>query len=100
VTEMRQFFDIFLLLTKIGLNLLQKNSPGVPHVEAIELIIINKDSDKSRPSQLSIDFAVQKLLVGGLEGHIDNLNKLLSVGTIMKLLQRTVKVFSLYPHIY
>ena len=98
--KLGKFLDIFLLFTKISLDLLQQNSPRISNIKAIYFFLIDKNGNKSGSCQFGVDLTIKKLLIGGLQGNIDDLNKFLTIWTIMIFLQRTVKVFSLYPQIY
>ena len=100
VGKLGKFLDIFLLFTKISLDLLQQNSPRISNIKAIYFFLIDKNGNKSGSCQFGVDLTIKKLLIGGLQGNIDDLNKFLTIWTIMIFLQRTVKVFSLYPQIY
>ena len=87
MTEYRQFFLIILLLTKIGLDLLQQDGSRVTNIKAVQFLQIDKDSDKGGPSQLCVDIAVKYLLIGGLEGKIAYFNKLFPIRMVVILLQ-------------
>ena len=67
MAENRQFFLILLFFAKVGLDLLQQDGPRIPNIKAIQFFLKDKDGNKSRPSQFSINLTVQHLLVSGLE---------------------------------
>jgi hypothetical protein len=95
MAQLWQFSLIFiLLLAKISLDLLEKNGPGISNIEAKYLVEIDKDSDQGRPCEFCVDFTVEELLVGGLEGQIDHLYKFVLVWKVVEFLESTIKVFS------
>ena len=87
MTEHRQFFLIILLLTEIGLDLLQQDGSRVTNIEAVQFLQIDKDSNKGGSSQLCVDIAVKYLLIGGLECKIAYFNELFPIRMVVILLQ-------------
>ena len=52
--------------------LLQHNGPRIPDIESQHPLIVHKDSNERRPSQLRINLALQQLRVGGAECQVND----------------------------
>lgn len=101
VTKLRQFcIFLFILLAKIGPVLLEENGSGVSYIKAKDFLLVDEDCDESGACKFRVDFAVEELFIGSLEGDVDDFNEVVFFRGVMALLQRPVQVFSLFIDLY
>lgn len=97
---MAQLGKIAFRLRNLGLKkliflFLKQDCTRISNVEDEESFVVDEDSNEGGASEFSVDLTFKKLSVGGTESQVDDFNHLLLFRSIVKLLQRTDKVFSL-----